>query len=382
MDNRYLQIVRQVEECMSEWGKPSRQNEEAVIQQITNSPWAINFDAVTNTYNTLFWTRNFWKAAYFFSYDYSLTPATMQRLIQHQHLQATFVGGGAGADVLALMTWFTISFPLATLTITVLDRSQQQLDRLQLFVSRTKDLLDDSAITVRYVQMDAAQWHPEADTTDLLVLGHFLTENPHDVHRLMLKSNTAVREGGDVVMIERPQDAVLYHAKQVLADAGLTVHHTLTDNARMKLILQQIPKPGNSGLTAHYLRATQPDKKRKAEIVSTYFSAWRHQTVEPLYEIFNPTATYDRQPGIISPVKGIDDMVTYWMERPMRQSDVKVLIRNVAYTESTAVCAFEADFNTPQTHETVKGAICFTMDQYTQKIQHMTGHYGVVQTPL
>lgn len=378
MDTRYLHIAQRIETCMDAWDEVSAAEEANILRQIHTAPWAIDFDTAVDSYNKQYWTRNFWKAAYFFSYDYALSPATLLRLGKQQNLEATFIGGGAGADVLAYMLWFGSNFPLARLTITVIDRSKKQLERLAQFVAATEDLMDGADITMRYIIMDAEQWQPSHDSTDMLTLSHFLVENPENVHTLLQKCSHVVREGGDVVVIERPNDAVLHHAKQVLANAGLTVHDTTTNDGRMELIRKDIAKPGLTGISAHYLRATQPDKKRKAHIVSSYFQAWRQQIIEIIPEIFDETAGYDYRAGQ-PPVHGLTEMLAYWRDKPMRQSNINLLVRNATYTENIALCAFEGDFDTPTTHEIVKGAICFNFDNYTHKIKRLTGHYGVTK---
>ena len=381
MDNQYLQVVRRVEKLLKAAVRPDSIATQDMRTMIAKQPWAINFDAVADVYNSLYWTRNFWKAAYFFDYEYALTPKTKHRLYDSQTLDVTFVGSGAGPDVLALMVWCNFNLPFITLRLTVIDHSQKQLDLLAKFIDETKDLIDDIDVKVRYLHMDQAYWHPARDSSDLVILGHFLVENPHTVHYLLAKSKDAVREGGDIVVIERPDDTALLHAKQILANAGLTVHHTTTNDARVELVKQNLTFVGKTGISSHYLRATQPDKKRKSEIVSAYFEAWRSRSIEPIHQIFSADGSFNYRQDQIEPINNLDDMLDYWRTRPMRQSDVKVLIRNVTYTENVAICAFEGDLDTASTHEVVKGALTFHIDSYTNKIKHLAAHYGVTKTP-
>lgn len=379
MDNRYLEVVRRVEHHLAQGAATDKNAGQNLKSQIAERPWAIDFDSVADLYNSFYWIRNFWKAAYFFAYEYSLTPTTVNRLATQQRLDATFVGGGSGADVLAFITWFNGAFPLTRLHITVVDSSQKQLDTLALFMQKTAGLFDIE-VSVRYLHMEASQWQPAPDGTDILVFGHFLVENPSDTHTLLDKSVSAVRRGGDVVVIERPNETVILHARQILADSGLTVHDVTTNPERMSLIQKGLPRPGHTGVHSHYLRATQPDHKLEAELVSQYFQAWRHRTAEPIQNIFGAQGSY-LLPRRSQPIRGLSEMLAYWQANPVRQSNVTILLRNVAYTGNTAVCAFEGDFDTPTTHETIWGALCFDIDKYTRKIRHMTGHYGIHKTP-
>jgi hypothetical protein len=130
MDNRYLEVVRRVEKHLG----AANRSKSALRSRIARQPWTINFDIAADTYNSYYWVRNFWKAAYFFAYEYSLTPAALNRLSKQQQLDVMFVGGGSGADALAFTTWFNDAFPLAKLRITVIDGSQKQLDTMARFV--------------------------------------------------------------------------------------------------------------------------------------------------------------------------------------------------------------------------------------------------------
>lgn len=237
-------------------------------------------------------------------------------------------------------------------------------------------------MAARYIHIDGDQWYPTANSADLIMIGHFLVENPHSVHTILAKSKDAMRAGGDVIVMERPNDTVIYHAKQVLANFGLTVYDTMALEERNKLIEQTLEHPGKAGISSHYLRATQPDKKHKAELISTYFNAWRHQDIGLLCDVFNENATYIYKPGLRPPVMGLQSIHAYWQRRTLLQSDVKVLVRNVTYTGNVSICAFEGDFDTPESHVIIKGALCFDIDNYSGKVGRLSGHYGVVKTPF
>lgn len=204
MDNRYLEMIRRVEPHLGERIPPNKYIAEDLRHKIATSPWTINFDQVSDTYNAFFWKRNFWKAAYFFSYEYSLTAVTLNRLKDCQNLDVTVVGSGAGSDVLALMTWFNNAFPFTKLTLTLIDQSQKQLDKMALFIKETTELIDQITVSVRYLHMDSEQWQPTVDSADVLVLSHFLVENPSDVHTVLLKTKDAVRPGGTSLLWKGP----------------------------------------------------------------------------------------------------------------------------------------------------------------------------------
>ncbi len=381
MDNRYLQIVRRIEELLKP--KPVSDNlEQDLRQRIATVPWTVNFDQFADAFNSFYWKRNFWKAAYFFSYDYSLTAAALNRLTKLQSMDVTVIGSGAGSDVLAFMAWFNCQFPLTKLNLTLIDRSQKQLDTMALFIQHTAELMTDIDIAVRYLQMDSAQWQPTTDSADLILLSNFLVENQADAHVVLQKTRDAVRPGGDVVIMERPNQVVLDHAKQALADAGLTVYDTTINDQRMELIKQGLTDLGNTGLASRYLRATQPDTKRKAELIAGYFDAWRQQVFEPIYDSCDPNAQFDFRPGSRPPASGIKEIQQYWQREPQAQSEINVLIRNVSYGENVAICAFEGTFNTPINHVIIKGAHCFDFDRYSGKIARLTGNYETKKYPL
>src|SRR5580700_8893710 len=173
MDNCYLEVARHIEAYMANWRFTPNQQAN-LHSNLATQPWHINFDTVSIIYNKIYWTRNFWKTAYFFNYDYTLSPAILNRLSSTQTIDVLVLGSGAGSDTLALITWINANYPLIKVRITVIDRSQKQLDVLKAFLRACREDWENVEVDIRYIHIDGDQWYPTINSADLIIIGHFL----------------------------------------------------------------------------------------------------------------------------------------------------------------------------------------------------------------
>lgn len=343
----------------------------------------IDYDRFAESFAHLYWLRNYWKAVHFFEYEYSPKFPILDGDFAGDPFPRVIVwGAGSAADTVALMAWLNENFPLNTISITLIDRSQKQLDLAKRLIREVEKVLDKATFRVSYQKLDIHKWNPESDSADTILMSHFLTENSGELHNLLKKAKYALRGRGEVIVIERERDAVWAKAAALFANLGISVYDTDLSDDKLSYLYPILKKEKLETITPHYVKASLPEKKYQADIVAKYFQAWRLQSLDLIDEIFSKDAVYDEKPGIEKTIRGIDGILNYWRLNPALQKNIHVYVRNVAYGDSTIVCAFEGNFDTPKQHIIIRGAMNFFIDPFAEKINKLTEYFGTEKSPL
>lgn len=343
----------------------------------------INYDRFAGDFAKKYWLRNYWKAVHFFEHEYvPKYPVLDDDFSNDIFLRVVVWGAGSAADVAAFMVWANERFPLKVISITLIDRSNRQLDLAKNLLDEAGGILEKAIFCISYQRSDVRAWDPEHDSTDLIIMSHFLTENDRELCKLLRKAKLALRRRGEVIIIERERDAVWKKAAALFANMGISVYDTDLSAEKISRLHPILKMENLEDITPHYIKANLPERKFYADIVTKYFIGWRSQSLDVINDIFSKDAIYDEKPGIEKSIRGINGILDYWKMNPVLQKNIHVYVRNVAYGDSTIVCAFEGDFDTPKQHIAIRGAMNFFIDPYSQKINKLTEYFGTEKTPL
>jgi SAM-dependent methyltransferase len=367
-DSPYLQLARIVKHYLH-LSHPSPSSVDDLRRQIVDCRMDINYDRLAEEFAEAYWLRNYWKAVYFFEYEFKHPPINLERV--------SVLGAGSAADTLAFMIWLDqkLLSPGST-SITLIDRSRKQLDLARKLITQTSDLFHHR-FNIIYKHLDIRRWRPIPDRTDLIILSHFLTENPDEINNLLSKAKIALCSPGQIVVIERERDPVWKQAKSILSNLGITVY----DTGLNKYYFSRL-RPHLNQVSPHYVDGILSAPKYQTEIVSGFFSAWRTQSLNTVRQIFSPQAIFDEKPGLEPAIQGLPQILNYWKANPLSQNNISVSLLNSAYTGNNAICAFTGDFDTPKQHITIQGAMNFYIDPRHQKINHLTEYFGTIKTPF
>lgn len=342
-----------------------------------------DYDRFAESFARLYWLRNYWKAVHFFEYEYSPKfPILDDDFAINSFPKVIVLGAGSAADTMAFMAWSNEKFPLKVIPITLIDRSQKQLDLAKRLIKEVEKVLDKVTFRVSYQKLDVCAWNPEPNSADMVLMSHFLTENSGELLNLLKKAKYALRRRGEAIIIERERDAVWTKAAELFANMGISIYDTDLSNDKLSCLYPILKKEKLETITPHYVKASLPEKKYQAGIVMKYFQAWRFQSLDLINEIFSKDAIYDEKPGIEKTIRGIDGILNYWQLNPVLQKNIRVYVRNVAYQDNTVICAFEGNFDTPKQHIVIRGAMNFFIDPFTQKVNKLTEYFGTEKSSL
>lgn len=213
----------------------------------------------------------------------------------------------------------------------------------------------------------------------MVLMSHLLTENPDTVSYLLHLSYLALKSSGDVIIIERESDRVWDRARSILSNLGLSVYNIGTK----KEPLEELSREGSQTSTTmspQYVHAKLPEQKYFASLLARYFKSWRHQSVDLVSDVFTDHATYDDKPGVKAPMRGKRAIQHYWVENPLQQTNIQMEIQQVAYGPHQIMCMFGGDFDTPEHHVHIQGAMYFFIDQYTEKFDRLVENYKTKKT--
>jgi len=380
----YLKVANIVEDFLK--FKQTKFNSEEMNrlrERIIHCESDINYDQLAGEFAQLYWLRNFWKAVYFFKYEYSIKQSILDKLYQPDYfLQLIVLGAGSAADTIACMVWLNEKLPLARVKISLIDQSQDQLDLARKLICLILPVLDRVKFDITYQRVKAKEWSPIQNCADIILMSHFLNENPADLSLLLEKVRFALGQRGDAVIIERERDPIWKKTLGLLGNLGTTLYDTDLSRDKFVDFYLASEKKVDNDITPYYIKASIPEKKFQADIVRKYFQAWRLQSLDLINEIFSKDAIYDEKPGIEPRIKGIEEILSYWNQNPMLQKNIDVQVRNVAYGENTIVCAFEGKFDTPKKHIAIRGAMNFYIDDYSQRIRKFDEYFGTDKFPL
>lgn len=382
MDNATAQLVaKSVREYLQK--QPNQNVEDATTLKLAIMAGGVpDYERDSLAFAAAYWERNFWKAVYFFCYEY-VRPSMLANplLLPGKSVDVVVLGAGSAADTVACLLWLDCELPLQKVTVTLVDQSRSQLALARSVIERAKASLGQADFDIRYLNVDASDWNPGANSADLILMGHFLTENPDDKEALVAKTVAALKPRGDLLIIERQRDPVWRWARQRLALCGVTTHDVDISDEKFKLLAPWLPAT-EADITPLYVRGNVPANKRLMELVRDYFGCWSQHSSDALCDVFAPNATYDEKPGVEPLIVGLDGIRRYWDENPGQQRDTRLVVHNVAYSDTVAVCSWSGEFDTPEQHVAIRGAMNFYLDPYFGKINRFDELFGTVKTPL
>lgn len=353
-----------------------------IVRHIIASGRVPDYEQDALLFAAAYWERNFWKALYYFRYEY-IRPAILSVRLPApgSSIDIVVLGAGSAADTVACLCWLDEVAPLRRITIELIDQSRQQLELARGIIERVLSLTVRPQFDIKYRNMRASEWSPSADSTDLILMGHFLTENKDEKEALLLKVMTALKPRGDMLIIERQRDPVWRWARDTLALNGVTTHEVGLSAEKFALFAPGIPDK-EADITPLFVRGSVPENKRLMSLVSRYFQAWLSHSSDALNDIFTSHAVYDEKPGIEAPIVGFDGIRRYWDEHPGRQRNTQLAVHNVAYSDTVSVCSWSGQFDTPKEHVAIRGGMNFYLDPFVGKIHRFTEYFGTVKTPL
>lgn len=329
-----------------------------------------------------FWERNFWKAVYYFQYEY-LKPSALAAAHHgfRRPLDVVVLGVGSGADAAACLLWLESVCLLSRVNVTVIDACREQLDLARNVISRTTDLCRHSDVSVTYVLLDALAWHPMPQSIDLLLMSHVLMEMPQDCMRLIARITPALKPHADIILIERQRDPVWQQARREFALSGLTTHEVGVSREKFALFTPSIPT-SEADITPSYVRGSAPHNTQLMRLVRNYFKAWLNRSSDALADVFTAEAVYEEKPGIEPPITGLDGIKRYWDANPGLQRNIQLTVHNVAYSDTVSVCTWSGQFDTPKQHIFITGGINFYLDPYAGRFHRLAEYFGTTKTPL
>ncbi len=298
----------------------------------------IDYDRYAEAFTYFYFLENFYKAASTFVQQ----PPPLAKHV-------TDAGAGSGAELLAYLAALEHSLDEESWTVhvTLLDRSQSQLALAEKLLDHVRPALHHLNILLCAQPIDLQDWTPKADSTDAVLFGHVLNENWSNVENFLAKSLLAVRGGGRIYITERCDDPVWdvinkESSKLLLStSAGVTElelnRANLSDSPRLAL------KPY---LKAAYLVLHCPKQKHLVQVARNYFRAWESQDVELLEDVFEWDAEYHEKP-YARPLRGLEEIKSYWREKVLIQRDIHLRIFQVAYAIDEVFIEWETTFNNP-----------------------------------
>jgi hypothetical protein len=339
----------------------------------------IDYDRFSDTFVRLYWLRNYWKAVYFFEYEYVHKKFVPQGL-GPPSVTVVSLGAGSASDTAACMAWLNEHLPLgSSVSLELVDESENQMRLARRLVRALVPTLVKVRWNVRFVVKELNRWRPASHAADIILMSHVLTENQDQFRMICNKTIEALKYKGDIVIIERERDQTWRHAIRYFTNAAVSVYDARIN--RKEKYLHNVLQSHDIPITPHYIKATTAPFQYQSDLIVDYFRAWGRQSVPLLKRIFASDAQFDEKPGIEQTIDGIAGIVEYWKEFPLRQSNIHLNIRNVANEDNLAICAFEGEFDKTKEHVAIRGAMNFYIDPYTKRIQKLVEYFGTEKTP-
>ncbi len=380
--DQYLRVSRIISDSLHVLSSNSGIEIKNLLKNISESNLDINYDKLSYSFTKEYWLRNYWKAVYYF--EYKSKPLTVD-FNREGSIEVLILGAGSAADTIACLVWLNKTFKLKNkILFTLVDRSQKQLDIAQKLLEKVKPEISNIKFDVKYEKVDIKNWKPIANSTDLLLMSHFLTENPEELDDLLDKAKLAVREKAQIVTIERERDKVWQRTRDRFMDIGIPVVDMKVYKDELVNLLKSVEdeKSDLITMTPHYLLAKFPDDKYQVDMVVKFFRAWRGQSIELVKEIFSKNAKFYEKAIIDPPMTGLKSIKGYWEENPMLQKDIQVKAKRVSYEAGYTMCEFGGYFDTPKQHVSIQGMMVLDIDQRTRQIKELREYFNTIKTPF
>lgn len=384
MNNLYFDIARLVEKQIKQSFSAVDDSLQIDLRRRIDHDENSDYDKYGAAFTNLFWLRNYWKAVYFFIYEYNYKKFDSSRKNDYKETSINILSGGAGSasDTVACMVWLNENLPLGSVVrVELLDKSQKQLEIAKDILTVVLPKLNKVKWNIYFTRVNINDWKPQNNFYQLILVSHFLTENTGKIQKIIDKFQSSLEGDGDLIVIERERDSVWKKAINNLTNSGISVYDAKVNKEKVECFYHDISLQ-KLDFTPQYIKATVPSLKYQSEIVVNYFTAWKHQSTELLKGIFTNDAIYDEKPGIEMAIGGLNNIIGYWEENPLRQKNINLYIRNIAHEDNLVICAFEGDFDTPKQHIVIRGAMNFYLDPYAKKIRKFVEYFGTEKSSL
>src|SRR5258706_1409340 len=379
--NMYLKVAHTISDLLSGLSSKSSIEIKNLFKSTSRLDLNLDYDKFSDSFTKEYWLRNYWKAVYFFEYESH--PITID-LGRQSVIEILVLGAGSAAYTIACMVWLSkTSKTKRKISITLADRSQKQLELARRLINRVKNEIGNVNFDINYKKVDIKNWSLTANSVDLVLMSHFLTENPEELGSLLENVKLAVREKAQVIIIERQKDKIWQKTRSVFMDMGIPVFDMkiYKDNL-INLFSLEDDKSDLLTMTPHYVLARLPEDKYQIEIIAKYFQAWRGQSTELLTEIFQKNAKYYEKPMVDNPFKGLGSIKEYWEDNPLSQRKIQVKPKRLGYESGYIMSEFGADFDTPKQHIDIQGVMVFDIDRKTKLIKELREYFNTVKRPF
>src|SRR6267143_3830354 len=311
-------------------------------------PGRINYDRFAESFAYLYFLQNFWKAAHTFLKEH---PPLAERVID--------AGCGSGASALAYLTFAEHRQHGTRLPIKVsfLDRSKAQLQMARRLLETVRVELPHVEPVPEFKLIDLRQWKPQESSSDAILFGHVLSENPAIVSALIQKASVAISSNGRVFVLERLDDSIWEEIEKCVPSLALSFYLEQVEVgnsiAPLRLLPKGSPKPY---IRTRYLVIVVPEQKWVAGVLRSYFQSWQTRSITRLRQVFAPSARYFVHPHD-PPLQGVKEIEEYWLQKVLPQKDIELKILGVAYAKYDAFAEWEAKFRRRDCRFQLKGAL-------------------------
>jgi len=324
----------------------------------------IDYDSYAETFSYVYFLDNFWKAAAMFRED----PPPLSRAV---------VDMGAGSGAISLAFLASLSATLGDqpwrIKMVLLDRSVRQLELAE-HILRETTAFENLQIDLVFQKGELTDWRPLDGRVDCILLGHVLTENRTSTHAILKQLTDAVACQGKLYVIERTDDTVWEAIEEALAQVPVP-RNDMISVVRLTDETTDLPAiRSQSEVASRYVALHMPEHLALLHVLDRYFRAWKERSIGLLRETFAQDAEYYEKPNR-PPLRGIDEIEMYWVQRVLPQRDVDLKLGSVAYGHSYAIAEWQATFSLENSRLVLKGTLVMHVDCPSERATALREYY-------
>ena len=318
----------------------------------------VNYDErFSVAFACLYQIENFCKSVAVFSEG---PPVLARRVVD--------AGCGCGATALGFLAALddAVEHGKWPVDLRLIDRSSSQLALCSDLLRSVKEHFKHLSVQLTTECTDLRDWHPEAGTTDHILLGHVLTENREHVKEILSTAVRAKRKGGRISVIERAHDQIW---DVVRAYVPHLVEQATDGIATVRIPPSKLEPPRTDSRTklALYLLLGSPAANQLLNLLNLYFHCWESRSVEQLHRVFTSDATYYEEPHK-PPLKGLREIKDYWRREVVHQRHVSTKVLRMALTDSEIFAEWQATFERMRRSYSLQGVLIIDVDQRVGKV--------------
>jgi SAM-dependent methyltransferase len=323
----------------------------------------IDYDRYGRSFTYGFFLENYWKAVSIFG-QLQIWPAEC----------VIDAGCGSGAASLAYLTVADcaaesdLNGGKRTIRVELLDRSPTQLRLARKIYQQVTAAFEHLRADLGCRNLDLADWEPQDSSADVVLFSHVLNENRHLVRALFEKAVRALRDGGRIYVIERPDDSVWEIIEEHQREMPLEARYGKAELPSGGLNLPaDHPARSKAQIATSFLDLRLPRPKVLAQLLRLYFHAWQTQSLDLLEEVFAPHAEYHERPDR-PPLVGLEAIRDYWRAKVLPQRDIRLTVQRFVYEGSRAFAEWQARFRLGDRHVQVDGRLALTVDPAARRV--------------